>query len=142
MTLSTSNSGLTLAVCHFLQVTISDQGDPPLSSTTRVVIKVMDENDNRPEFFQFFRRQQITVFATVYTGEDIFIYRVIAHDQDEGRNAEVIYSLKTPKDSQFRVDPVTGKIYSTQELKRGSFELLVSCPPDTPPSCWLKILVG
>lgn len=106
-------------------MTISDQGNPPLSSTTRVIIKVVDENDNKPEFFHD-RRQQISIFASQYTGEDIFIYRVVAFDQDEGRNAAITYSLKVPKGSQFRIDPDTGKIFSTQELKRGSFDLLVS----------------
>ncbi|XP_005091891.2 protocadherin Fat 1, partial [Aplysia californica] len=62
---------------HALEVTISDRGLPPLSSTTRVVIKVIDENDNKPVFL---RIQRITVFATEHTGEDIFIYRALAFD--------------------------------------------------------------
>lgn len=36
------------------QVLISDNGTPPLSSTTRVVVKVDDVNDNSPEFEQAF----------------------------------------------------------------------------------------
>ncbi len=35
-----------------LQVMIMDDGEPQLSSTTRVVIKVEDVNDNAPEFDQ------------------------------------------------------------------------------------------
>lgn len=35
-----------------LQVLISDNGAPSLSSTTRVVIKVEDINDNSPEFVE------------------------------------------------------------------------------------------
>ncbi|XP_019772654.2 fat-like cadherin-related tumor suppressor homolog isoform X8 [Dendroctonus ponderosae] len=37
---------------HILEVLISDNGVPPLSSTTRVVIKVDDINDNSPEFVE------------------------------------------------------------------------------------------
>lgn len=36
----------------FLQILISDNGVPPLSSMTRVVVKVEDINDNAPEFEQ------------------------------------------------------------------------------------------
>lgn len=35
-----------------LQILISDNGNPPLSSNTIVVIKVDDINDNAPEFEQ------------------------------------------------------------------------------------------
>lgn len=40
----------------FSQVTISDNGDPPLTSTTRVVVKVLDVNDHAPTFFQRLQR--------------------------------------------------------------------------------------
>lgn len=42
---------------------ISDNGDPPLSSTTRVVVKVDDVNDNTPEFEQGFYKVQIPATA-------------------------------------------------------------------------------
>ena len=35
-----------------VQVTIRDNGTPQLSSTTRVVVKVTDENDNEPQFIE------------------------------------------------------------------------------------------
>lgn len=38
----------------FIQITISDNGSPPLSSTTRVVVIVDDVNDNSPQFEQNF----------------------------------------------------------------------------------------
>lgn len=38
---------------------ISDDGKPPLSSTTRVVVKVEDINDHSPEFEQQFYKVQI-----------------------------------------------------------------------------------
>lgn len=39
---------------HILEVTVSDNGSPPLSSTTRVVVIVDDVNDNAPQFEQSF----------------------------------------------------------------------------------------
>ncbi|KAG8280052.1 hypothetical protein J6590_091802 [Homalodisca vitripennis] len=40
------------ALC--LQVTLTDSGTPPLSSTVQVVVVVKDENDNSPQFDQTF----------------------------------------------------------------------------------------
>ena len=61
------------------------------------------------------------------SGEDIFIYRVVAFDKDEGRNAEIKYVLKYPrKTPTIRVDSSSGKIYSTATLLAGqSIELQV-----------------
>lgn len=44
------------ALCSFycFQITISDNGTPPLSSTTRVVVVVDDVNDNIPQFEENF----------------------------------------------------------------------------------------
>lgn len=36
------------------QVTITDSGTPPLSSTVQVIVFVDDENDNSPQFDQTF----------------------------------------------------------------------------------------
>jgi len=41
------------------QVTVRDNGRPPLSSTTRIVIEVADVNDHGPEFEQKFYTVQI-----------------------------------------------------------------------------------
>lgn len=43
----------------YFQVTVRDNGRPPLSSTTRVVIQVADINDHGPEFEQKFYKVQI-----------------------------------------------------------------------------------
>ena len=37
---------------HILEVLVSDNGQPPLNSTTRVVVSVEDENDHAPEFLE------------------------------------------------------------------------------------------
>jgi hypothetical protein len=42
---------------------ISDNGSPPLSSTTYVVVKIKDINDNAPEFEQISYNVQIPASA-------------------------------------------------------------------------------
>ena len=37
---------------HELEVLVHDNGSPPLNSTTRVFVKVLDDNDNRPRFLE------------------------------------------------------------------------------------------
>ena len=39
---------------HVLEVRVSDSGTPSLNSTTRVIVQVTDENDNKPEFLEKF----------------------------------------------------------------------------------------
>lgn len=51
----------------FFQVMISDDSHPPLSSTTRVVVKVEDINDHAPEFEQQFYKVQIPAIVDVDT---------------------------------------------------------------------------
>ncbi|KAH0811930.1 hypothetical protein GEV33_010859 [Tenebrio molitor] len=48
---------------HILEVLISDNGSPPLSSTTYVVVKIKDINDNAPEFEQISYNVQIPASA-------------------------------------------------------------------------------
>ncbi|XP_076446580.1 protocadherin Fat 1-like isoform X2 [Babylonia areolata] len=110
---------------HALEVTISDNGSPPLSSTTRVVIKVIDVNEHKPRFPH--RVSHITVLAQDRADGDIFIYRTVAYDRDEGPNAEVTYTLRSSSQaSQFYVNSTTGEIYSRKDLKKGDvFDIVV-----------------
>lgn len=110
--------------CSF-QVTISDNGNPPLSSSTRVVIKVMDENDNRPKFVD--RAGRLTVLAETKSSHDILVYRTLAYDVDEGPNAEITYTLRSTLDDQFFISSRTGEIFSRKDLVAGqNFDLTVS----------------
>jgi len=46
-------------------VAISDNGSPVLSSTSRIVVSVLDINDNSPEFDQRVYKVQVPSSATV-----------------------------------------------------------------------------
>jgi len=50
--------------CFFLlQVTVSDEGTPTLSSTTRVIVNVEDVNDHAPEFREKYLKALIPALA-------------------------------------------------------------------------------
>ncbi|XP_011297771.1 fat-like cadherin-related tumor suppressor homolog isoform X1 [Fopius arisanus] len=50
---------------HVLEVTVRDDGTPPLSSTTRVVVQVEDINDHGPEFEQKFYTVRIPATSDI-----------------------------------------------------------------------------
>ena len=92
---------------HILEVSVSDDGNPPLSSTTRVVIAVDDVNDHPPRFTERLYRVRIPATMRHLTagsgggvgggggGKEVDIYRVFAHDKDAGVNADIDYSIKS-----------------------------------------------
>ncbi|XP_041359153.1 protocadherin Fat 1-like isoform X2 [Gigantopelta aegis] len=105
---------------HALEVTIYDNGIPVLSSTTRVVIKVDDVNDEKPRFID--KSPEIQVLEQKHAGHDIPIYRVVTNDRDVGQNANVTYFIKNQRGNghtMFRINPLSGLIYSTKDLVSG-----------------------
>ncbi|GFT62553.1 fat-like cadherin-related tumor suppressor, partial [Nephila pilipes] len=48
---------------HVLEISVSDNGDPALTSSTRIVVKVLDVNDHAPSFFQRLQRCYIPQMA-------------------------------------------------------------------------------
>ncbi|XP_017135093.1 fat-like cadherin-related tumor suppressor homolog [Drosophila miranda] len=99
---------------HILEVAISDNGSPMLSSTSRIVISVLDINDNSPEFDQ--RVYKVQVPSTTIVNESIF--QVHAIDSDEGENGRVTYTIKSGKGkNKFRIDGSRGHIYIAKALE-------------------------
>lgn len=90
---------------YSLTVTVSDLGKPPRSSVVPVVIHVIDENDNSPQFtnstFSFSIREN--------EPPDSFVGKLTATDKDIGRNAELIFSLSNSQ-NDFTIDPKNGFI--------------------------------
>ncbi|XP_012525101.3 cadherin-related tumor suppressor-like [Monomorium pharaonis] len=103
---------------YALEVTASDQGSPSRSSVVPVVVHVIDENDNAPEFtnssFNFHLREN--------EPPDTFVGKLLATDRDVGRNADLMFSLPTSQ-QDFVVDPRNGFIRSLRMFDR---ELLVT----------------
>ncbi|XP_020137856.2 protocadherin gamma-B1 isoform X15 [Microcebus murinus] len=100
---------------HRLILTATDGGDPPLSGTTQIRIRVTDANDNAPLFSQDVYR--VSLLENVPWGT--FVLRVVATDQDEGVNAEITYAfLNSPASTSlfFNLNPNTGDITTNGTL--------------------------
>ena len=112
-------------------MTISDNGLPSLSSTTRVVVTVADENDERPRFLDL--QYRVRVPRLPASDLHLGVYRVVAYDRDIGPNADIEYSIvgsnnrgKRGVERLFRIDSTTGMIYAEEELGRnGQYDLQV-----------------
>ncbi|XP_025729766.2 protocadherin Fat 4 [Callorhinus ursinus] len=100
---------------YTLTVVATDKGQPALSSSTEVVVMVLDINDNNPVFVQALYKVEIN--ENTLTGTDII--QVYAADGDEGTNAQVRYGIVDGNANQeFRIDSVTGAITVAKPLDR------------------------
>ncbi|XP_034512051.1 protocadherin gamma-A6 isoform X19 [Ailuropoda melanoleuca] len=100
---------------HHLVLTAVDGGDPIRSSTARILVIVLDANDNAPVFTQPVYRVSIPENLPVGTP----VLTVNATDQDEGVHAEVTYSFLrvTEKISKiFCLNISTGEISTSANL--------------------------
>ncbi|KAF2894632.1 hypothetical protein ILUMI_11530 [Ignelater luminosus] len=98
---------------YSLTLTVRDLGNPPRSSMVPVVIHVIDENDNRPEF----TNNTFTFSIRENEPPDSFVGKLTATDRDIGRNAELIFSLSSSQ-SDFAVDPKNGFIKTLHVFDR------------------------
>lgn len=99
---------------YSLVVQCSDDGQPSArSSTVPVIIHIIDENDNWPQF------TNSTFSYGIYENEpaDSFVGKLTAIDRDIGRNAELIYSLAYAQ-NDFTIDPRNGFIKTTRPFDR------------------------
>uniref|UniRef100_A0A8D2PXE3 FAT atypical cadherin 4 n=1 Tax=Zosterops lateralis melanops TaxID=1220523 RepID=A0A8D2PXE3_ZOSLA len=104
------------AVANYtLTVVATDKGQPSLSSSTDVVVIVLDINDNNPLFAQ--KLYKVEVAENTLTGTDLI--QVLATDGDEGTNGQVRYAIVGGDvNSEFRIDSVTGVITVAKPLDR------------------------
>uniref|UniRef100_A0A8C2KAV7 Cadherin domain-containing protein n=1 Tax=Cyprinus carpio TaxID=7962 RepID=A0A8C2KAV7_CYPCA len=93
-----------------LTLTAADGGNPPRSGTSQIIIRVLDNNDNAPEFSRPLYKASLVENSSI--GTTLIILN--ATDKDEGTNSEIVYSLrKTDQDhilDIFQIDPNTGAI--------------------------------
>lgn len=82
-----------------------------LSDFLTVRVKVLDENDNAPRFL--LKEYQISIHSNLTVG--MSFSKVRATDADEGKNAEIEYSIYEKKSSEavgiFGIDPQSGDLY-------------------------------
>uniref|UniRef100_A0A670YAU8 Protocadherin Fat 3 n=1 Tax=Pseudonaja textilis TaxID=8673 RepID=A0A670YAU8_PSETE len=108
---------------HFLEVTVTDGGVSPKQSTVWLVVQVLDENDNKPQFPEKVYQVKLPERDRKKRGEPI--YRAFAFDKDEGPNAEISYSIVDGnEDAKFFIDPKTGMVSSRKQFTAGSYDIL------------------
>ncbi|CAH2225513.1 protocadherin Fat 3 isoform X1, partial [Pelobates cultripes] len=108
---------------HFLEVTVSDGGPSFKQSTVWVIVKVLDENDNKPQFPEKVYQIKLPERDRKKRGEPI--YRAFAFDKDEGPNAEISYTIiDGNEDGKFFIDPKTGMVSSRKQFSAGSYDIL------------------
>ncbi|XP_069027579.1 protocadherin gamma-C5-like [Embiotoca jacksoni] len=95
---------------HQLLLTASDGGNPVKTGTTKIIVTVLDNNDNVPVFKKLL--YNISVHENAVVGS--VLVKVEATDADEGVNGEIEYAFSdhTPHSllSIFQLDPDTGEI--------------------------------
>ncbi|XP_067899138.1 protocadherin Fat 1 [Heterodontus francisci] len=108
---------------HNLEVTVSDNGVPPMQSTAKVVVEIVDENDNAPKFPEVL--YNVRLLERNSSTEPVPIYKVIASDQDIGPNADVTYSLEDgPEEGKFNINPKSGMVSSMWTFIAGDYDIL------------------
>ncbi|XP_060090931.1 protocadherin Fat 3 isoform X1 [Heteronotia binoei] len=108
---------------HFLEVTVTDGGVSPRQSTVWLVVQVLDENDNKPQFPEKVYQIKLPERDRKKRGEPI--YRAFAFDKDDGPNAEISYSIVDGNDDgKFFIDPKTGMVSSRKQFTAGSYDIL------------------
>ncbi|KAM4706620.1 protocadherin Fat 4-like [Discoglossus pictus] len=92
----------------------TDLGTPPLSSTAKVIVTLLDVNDNSPVFYP------VQYFAKIQENEPpaSFVASVTAADPDLGVNGTVKYSIRAGDTSKFQIHADTGAISTKAALDR------------------------
>ncbi|KAM9314190.1 protocadherin Fat 1a isoform 2-T2 [Pholidichthys leucotaenia] len=113
---------------HILEITITDHGVPAKSTTVRVIVQVLDENDNRPLFLEKIYKIQLPERERPEKERAIKrdpVYRVIASDRDDGPNAEISYSIEEgDENGNFFIEPKTGVVSSKKFSSAGEYDIL------------------
>uniref|UniRef100_A0A8C5Q8M4 Cadherin domain-containing protein n=1 Tax=Leptobrachium leishanense TaxID=445787 RepID=A0A8C5Q8M4_9ANUR len=120
-----------------------DLGSPRRSSTAKLQIKVLDENDNPPTFSKSQYRTSVREDLTIGSS----VLNLSASDEDEGLSGEIIYYIIDNTQGIFTVNSTTGSIVTTSALDRErkqqyAFRVVASdCSTHGPKSTTAKVLV-
>ncbi|XP_060989300.1 protocadherin-20 [Dama dama] len=110
---------------YTLWVEAVDGGVPPLSSTAKITILLLDINDNPPlVLFPQSNMSYLLVLPSTLPGS--LVTEVYAVDKDTGMNAVIAYSIigrRGPRPESFRIDPKTGNITLEEALLQTDYGL-------------------
>ncbi|XP_029967826.1 protocadherin-8 [Salarias fasciatus] len=100
-----------------LVIQAEDKGSPPLSSTSTIKIRVVDQNDNYPYFtFPVLLNDSADIPLPFNAPSGYLALRVSAEDQDEGVNGELSYQIIQGDPTVFTMNKDTGEIALKQWL--------------------------
>ncbi|KAM4622047.1 protocadherin Fat 4 [Polymixia lowei] len=97
---------------YALKIKATDRGSTPKSTAVKVIISVLDVNDNAPRFSKIFSATVPENAPVGYT-----VTRVTTTDEDAGANAISRYSI-TDSSLPFNINPNTGDITISRPLNR------------------------
>uniref|UniRef100_W5L865 Si:dkey-22o22.2 n=1 Tax=Astyanax mexicanus TaxID=7994 RepID=W5L865_ASTMX len=101
---------------YTLSVTATDQAEEPLIGICQITVLIADQNDNDPKFensrYQYFLREDTPVGTS--------FLRAAAHDDDQGSNAAITYSLSHQSPAYFHINPSTGWVYVNHPISQTS----------------------
>lgn len=98
-----------------LYIRAQDNGSPPKTNITTLLVDVQDVNDNDPKFTSSSYLESIKEDV----GVNYSILPVEAYDDDSGLNAELVYRIIDPPPGMpITVDPKTGWIKTNGQLDR------------------------
>uniref|UniRef100_A0A672FM52 Cadherin domain-containing protein n=1 Tax=Salarias fasciatus TaxID=181472 RepID=A0A672FM52_SALFA len=100
-----------------ISITATDEGSPPLSSTSVINVHVSDVNDNKP----FFIEETISVYVKENSPVGATLKTVTATDADVDKNGLVSYSFlqssdSIPSSTILNINSETGEIISLQSF--------------------------
>ncbi|MEQ2243026.1 hypothetical protein ILYODFUR_002784 [Ilyodon furcidens] len=94
-----------------------DRGSPPLSSTSMIRIRVVDQNDNYPYFtFPLLLNNSADIPLPYNAPSGYLALHVLAEDVDEGVNGELSYQILQGDPKLFSINKNTGEIALKQWL--------------------------
>uniref|UniRef100_A0A8C2GJV4 Cadherin-related 23 n=1 Tax=Cyprinus carpio TaxID=7962 RepID=A0A8C2GJV4_CYPCA len=119
---------------YTLTVTVEDDGMPPLSTSTTVWVRIIDENDNAPEFPE---EEYVTQLREGPNTVGAIIAKVTAIDPDEELNGTIRYAISKGNLAQtFQINSITGQIVVINELdyeiSNGHYVLTVTATDQCP----------
>ncbi|XP_052005428.1 protocadherin alpha-8-like isoform X2 [Xyrauchen texanus] len=102
---------------YHVTITATDEGTPPLSSTSVITVHVSDVNDNAPRFPE----PVINVYVKENSQVGAVIHTVSASDPDVADNARITYSLventkSGPVTSMININSDNGDLHSLQSF--------------------------
>ncbi len=108
---------------HNLILTAVDGGVPARSGTASIIVRVLDTNDNAPQF----DKDSYTINLTENAPIGSLVVKLNAADKDEGTNSDIFYSfsLYTSEKTQqtFSLNPDNGEIIVKEMINYEDFRI-------------------